>query len=133
LAALAHGSIVAQAIGMIVGILVYLTQREKSRYVAFQSLQADVYQLLNFTIILGLWLVWEIFYGMSIFPFIQMTNANPNASPPSIFWIALISVIIPLLYTVLITFYGLWDGLQTWLGKDFRYMLIGAWLERSGF
>lgn len=133
LAALAHGSIVAQAIGILVGVLVYITQREKSRFAAFQALQAAVYQLLNFTIILGLWLVWGIFYGLSMVPFIQMTNANPEAAPPSIFWIALISIVIPLLYMFLVTLYGLWGGLQTWQGKDFRYLLIGGWLEKSGF
>ena len=31
LAALAHGSIVAQGIGILVGVLVYITQRDKSR------------------------------------------------------------------------------------------------------
>ena len=31
LAALAHGSVVAQGIGVLVGVVVYITQREKSR------------------------------------------------------------------------------------------------------
>ena len=35
LAALAHGSAVAQGIGILVGVLVYVTQRDKSRFAAF--------------------------------------------------------------------------------------------------
>lgn len=36
LAALAHGSVVAQGLGILVGVLVYISQRDKSRWVAFQ-------------------------------------------------------------------------------------------------
>jgi hypothetical protein len=40
LAALAHASAAAQGIGVLVGVLVYISQRDKSRYAAFQGLQA---------------------------------------------------------------------------------------------
>jgi hypothetical protein len=71
LAALSHGSIVAQGVGILVGVVVYVTQREKSHYAAFQSLQAAVFQLINLIITLGLWMVWGIFYGLSMIPLIQ--------------------------------------------------------------
>lgn len=132
LAALSHGAVFAQGIGILVGVLIYITQRDKSRYVAFQALQAAVYQLLNLIIITGIWLAWGIFYGLSMIPFIKVTEANPDAAPPMIFWIALISMVIPLIYMVLVSLYGLWGGLRTWQGKDFRYLLIGGWLEKSG-
>ena len=54
LAALAHGSVFAQGIGILVGVLVYITQREKSRYAAFQALQAAVFQLISLIITIGL-------------------------------------------------------------------------------
>jgi len=37
-------------LGILVDVLVYITQRDQSRYVAFQALQAAVYQLLNLII-----------------------------------------------------------------------------------
>ena len=132
LAALAHGSVVAQGLGILVGVVVYVTQRDKSRYAAFQALQAAVYQLINLIIIMGLWLVWGVFYGLSMIPLIQQANANPDAPPPAIFWVSMISMVIPLFYMLLITLYGLWGGVRTWQGKDFRYLLIGGWLEKSG-
>ena len=132
LAALAHGSVVAQGIGILVGVLVYIFQRDKSHYAAFQALQAAVYQLINLIIIMGLWIVWGVFYALSMIPLIQQIETNPDAAPPAIFWIALVSMVIPLVYINLIILYGFWAGLRTCQGKDFRYHLIGNWLEKSG-
>ena len=132
LAALAHGSVVAQGIGILVGVLVYITQRDKSRYAAFQALQAAVFQLINFIIMIGMWVVWGVFYGLSMIPLIMQAEANPEAAPPAIFWISMISMVIPLIYMVIIGLYGLWGGVRTWQGKDFRYLFIGSWLEKSG-
>jgi hypothetical protein len=41
-------------------------------------------------------------------------------------------MVIPLLYMTGIGLYGLWGALRTWQGKDFRYLIIGSWLEKSG-
>ena len=132
LAALAHGSVVAQGIGILVGVLVYITQRDKSRYAAFQALQAAVFQLANLIITIGVWLVWGVFYGLSMIPLIQHAEANPDAAPPAIFWIAMISMVIPFVYMIIVSLYGLWGGVRAWQGKDFRYLVIGGWLEKSG-
>ena len=132
LAALAHGSVAAQGIGILVGVFVYISQRDKSRYAAFQALQAAVFQLINLIIIMGMWLVWGVFYGLSMIPLIQQADKNPDAAPPAIFWISLISMVIPLIFMLLVSLYGLWGAVRTWQGKDFRYLLLGGWLEKSG-
>jgi len=130
LAALAHGSVFAQGIGILVGVLVYITQHDKSRYAAFQALQAAVYQLLSLIVTIGLWVIWGVFYGLSMIPLIQQLDANPDAALPAIFWVSLASMIIPIIYMTLVSFYGLWGAVRTWQGKDFRYLLIGNWLEK---
>ena len=132
LAALVHGSVVTQGLGILVGVFVYITQREKSHYAAFQGLQAAVYQLVNLIIVIGMWVVWGIFYGLSILSLIKLEETNPDAAPPTIFWIAMISMVIPLIYMVLVGLYGLWGALRSWQGKDFRYLIIGNWLDKSG-
>jgi uncharacterized membrane protein len=127
-----HGSVFAQGIGILIGVLVYINQREKSRFASFQALQAAIYQLVNLIIGIGLWLAWGGFYGLSMIPLIKLTEANPDAAPPAIFWISLTSMVIPLLFMVLVGLYGLWGAVATWQGKNFRYPLIGNWLEKSG-
>ena len=131
LAALAHGSVVVQGFGILVGVLVYINQRDKSRYAAFQALQAAVFQLLNMIITIIIWIIWGIFYGLSMIPVVMQAESNPEAAPPAIFWIAMITTVIPILYMVAVGMYGLWGALRTWQGKDFKYLLIGAWLEKS--
>ncbi len=131
LAALAHGSVITQGLGLLAGVIVYVNQREKSRWAAFQALQAAVYQLITMLVAIGLWIVWGVFYTISFLPMIQQPGLYED-SPPPLFWIALISTVIPMLFMLMMGLYGLWGALQTWRGKDFRYAVIGSWLERSG-
>jgi uncharacterized Tic20 family protein len=131
LAALAHGAIITQGLGLLAGVIVYVNQREKSRWAAFQALQAAVYQVITLLITIGLWIVWGVFYAISFIPLIQLPEGYEGAPPP-IFVIALVSMVIPMLYMLVVGLYGLWGALQTWQGKDFRYAVIGGWLERSG-
>lgn len=132
LAALAHGSVVTQGLGILVGVVVYTRQRDRSRYAAFQGLQAALFQFVNLIITIGLWTVWGLLYGLSMIPLITQAQSNPDAAPPAIFWIALISMVIPLLYMLAVGLYGLWGAVRTWQGRDFKYLLIGGWLEKSG-
>ena len=58
--ALAHLTILLPLIGIIAPIIIYVTQREKSKFIAFQALQALAYQLV---LLLG-WLVRHgLLYG----------------------------------------------------------------------
>jgi len=132
LAALAHGSIVAQGLGVIVGVLVYVTQRDKSRYAAFQGLQAAVYQLISLVLVVGLWFLWGIFYALTWIPLIPQMEASPDAAPPPIFWVGIGSMAIPLALMAIVGLYGLWGALRCWQGRDFRYAVVGRLLERSG-
>ena len=127
LAALAHGSIFAQGVGILVGVIVYITQRDKSHYAAFQALQAAVFQFINLIIAMAMWVIWGVFYGLSMIPLVQ----QPNSDPPALFWISLVSIVIPLGFMVIVGLYGLWGAIRTFQGKDFRYFLLGVWLEKS--
>jgi uncharacterized membrane protein len=129
LAALAHGSIVAQGLGLIAGILIYINQREKSPYVAFQALQAAIYQLISLIIVIASWLAWTGFYMLSFIPIIQNVDKYSDAPPP-IFWIGMGSMVIPFAIMTVIGLYGLWGAIRVFQGKDFRYILIGRWLEQ---
>ena len=84
-------------------------------------------------IVVGLWLIWTFLYIASLVPLIPMMEAAPpDAAPPPLFWIGMGSMIIPTFVMIVIGLYGLRGGIRTWQGKEFRYLLIGPWLERSG-
>lgn len=124
MAALAHGSVVLSGPGILVGVVIWLTQREKSAYASRQGLQAAVYQLLGMIVIVALWLAWGVFYALTMIPLIREPDRYQDAPPP-IFWAGMISMVVPLLAMVVWGIYGLWAALRCYAGREFRYGLIG--------
>jgi uncharacterized Tic20 family protein len=124
MAAIAHAAVVVFGPGILAGVLIWLNQKEKGTYAAGQGLQAAVYQLVGMIVTMVLWALWGIFYALTFIPFMS----NPElleGPPPPIFWIGIISMVVPLLVMLVWSLYGLWGALQAYRGKDFRYALIG--------
>jgi uncharacterized Tic20 family protein len=143
-AALAH------ALGPLIAIIVWATQKDKSPFVAFQSLQAMVYQLTGFVgALLGMACYMCSFLGVfgGMFAFIPLAAIGTAATEGSEaaegiaaligFLISMVTMIVPfaifgLLILAILAFllYGLWAAISVFQGKDFRYIVIGRWLER---
>ena len=133
MAALAHVTVILPLMGIIAPIVIWVTQKDKSEYVAFQALQAIVYQL---TMILA-WFIGMACYMLSFFGmFFTIPFAESNASAaPSPF--EMVSFFFPFLIFgaiflggILFMIYGIAAGIMTIQGKDFRYIFIGKRLER---
>jgi uncharacterized Tic20 family protein len=124
MAAIAHAAVVVFGPGILVGVFIWLTQKEKAAYASNQGLQAAVFQLVGMILTMVMWVAWGIFYALTWIPFVQ----NPellDGPPPPIFWIGMISMVVPLLVMLVWSLYGLWGALQAFRGRDFRYPLIG--------
>ena len=128
LAALAHLSAILPYLGVIAPIIIYATQREKSRYVAFQSLQAVVYQVVMLLLWLLVFLCYFLVFFGALFPSMAR-GANPNNMDAAMIWPFLL---ICLVFVVWIAYgiYALVAAYLTFQGRDFRYVLIGDWTER---
>lgn len=127
MAFLAHAAVVVFGAGILVGVFIWLTQKEKAAYASNQGLQAAVFQTIGMIVTMALWVVWGIFYALTWIPFVQ----NPellDGPPPPIFWIGMISMVVPLLVMLVWSLYGLWGALQSFRGRDFRYAMIGKLL-----
>ena len=143
-AALAH------ALGPLIAIIVWATQKDKSPFVAFQSLQALVYQLTGFVgALLGMACYICSFVGIfgGMFAFIPLTAAGAAATEsgevaPGFLTVigvlfSMVTMFLPFLTMALLGLaalafflYGLWAAFSVFQGKDFRYVVIGRWLER---
>jgi len=133
-AALAHASVILGLFtsgmgGITAALVIWVTQKERSRYVAFQAMQAMVYQ--GIAMLLGIigWGCYMCGVVGSLIPFF----VNPGAyqdTPPLTFFVSL--GIIPLIFLVVGVFilYGLWGALRAFQGRDFRYVIIGHLVER---
>jgi uncharacterized Tic20 family protein len=134
LAALAHGGILlglpTNGIGGIAAALViWLTQRDRSTYVAFQALQALIYQVIVLLFTMMLFGCWGILWLLMVIPSAAI-GIPSGGGPPSGVWVGLALLACPLTVSAILVLYGLWGAIQALGGKDFRYLIIGPWLER---
>ena len=129
LAALAHAAIITGMIAPVAGLLIYITQKEKSAYAAGQGLQAAVYQLVGLLLMFVAWSCWGVFYAISLVPLMVNADQYPDAPPP-IFWVGLISMVCPFIVMAVWGLYGLWGAVRAWMGADFRYLVIGQMVEK---
>ena len=65
---------------------------------------------------------------MILVPLMTTPGAYEQA-PPAGLWIGLFMMVIPLGIWGLSILYGLWGAARCLNGQDFRYALIGRWLE----
>jgi uncharacterized Tic20 family protein len=131
LAGLAHASIVLGILtngigGIGVALAIWLTQRQKSAHVARQALQALVYQVAATIIGLLAWCCWGVLWLLMLIPSIA---SGATADPPAAVWVGLALMIIPAGIMGLTVLYGLWGAVRSLNGHDFRYAIIGNWLE----
>jgi uncharacterized Tic20 family protein len=131
MAALAHISAVLPFMGVIAPIIIWATQKDKSKYVAFQALQAVAYQLLMI-------LAWFVGMGCYMLSFFAMFIGIPFAGSqggkvdPSVAPLFALGVMIPFIIFgaifmggALFVLYGIIGAVQAFQGKDFRYIIIG--------
>jgi uncharacterized Tic20 family protein len=109
MAAIAHAGILV--LGVLLPVVIWLIKKEKSKYVAFQALQAAVYQLAVFVVFIGLWFVFMI---LAIF-----TGGLGGI---------LMILLLPLVLIAVV--YGLYGAYMCYQGKDFKYVLIGNMLAK---
>ncbi len=118
-AMLAHLSVllnlVTGALGLVGALIIYLVFKDRSRYVAYHSLQSLIFQLIAWLggglLALAAWAIGgaltAVLIGCLLMP------------------IALILTALPLIAII----YGVVGGIQCSQGQDFRYWLVGDWLR----
>ncbi len=142
LAALAHASVILPFWGLIGAIVVWATQREKSRFVNFQALQGAAYQLcLIILAFIGGGCYMFASFGMFLVMPVSMISmgdmSDPNAMEGIIgMLVAMSSFFLPVCLTGIFFLvgaafvcYGLYGAVRVLQGDDFRYAIIGSRLE----
>lgn len=129
-AAMAHGSIIVPTFGILVPILIWVTQKDKSRYVAYHALQGLSLQvtMLLYTFLGGMCYMFS-FLGFFLTDF---TN-TPSNQPPAFFFVPFGVMGLMMLGMFLFSLYGIIAAVMVALGKDFQYPLLGHLAERIVF
>ena len=118
-AMLAHLSVLANLatgfLGPVIALVIYMVYKDRSRYVAYQSMQAFVFQLIAWVgggVLVGAaWaisgILTAVFIGLLCMPAACLLSFLPLG--------ALV--------------YGIIGGVQCSQGQDFRYWLVGDWVR----
>lgn len=104
-------------LGPLIPLGIYMIYRERSRYVAYQSLQALIFQLIWWIgggVLAGIaWTITgvlsAVLIGLLCIPFACIFSAMPLVALG----------------------YGIYGGIQTNNGQDFKYWLIGDWVRNT--
>lgn len=133
MAALSHISALLPMIGLVIPIVIWVTQKEKSKYVAFQALQAAAYQLtmvFAYFVAMGCYMI-SFFFTFFTIPFAS-ENVDPSTSP-----LFMIGFIFPFLIFGFIfigggffILYAIIAAVFNIQGKDFKYLVIGNSVQR---
>jgi uncharacterized Tic20 family protein len=128
MAALVHGSVLLMFLGPIVPVILWASQRTKSKYVSFHALQTMGYQALLF----WLWIAVMILVTIGTIFLIPLSGVLLQSSPdtpffPFLFQIPIFGAIFGLMGLSFLT--GLAGAVLCLLGRDFRYPFLGRWLE----
>jgi uncharacterized Tic20 family protein len=130
IAALAHGSVLFAFLGPIVPVIVWASQRKKSKYVCFHALQAMGYQALMFwlwIVVMILIIALSIFLAFPLSVFIT-ENSHDAMFAPFVIQMFIFISIFGLMGLFFLT--GIIGAVYCLLGRDFRYPFLGKRLER---
>ena len=118
-AMLAHLSVLANLVtgflGPVAAIIIYMVYKDRSRYVAYQSMQSFVFQL-----------VWWVGGGILTGITWAITGAL-SAVLVGLICIPLACLVSLLPLAALV--YGIIGAVQCSQGQDFRYWLVGDWVR----
>ena len=129
-AALAHaGALLNMATGLgglIAAAVIWLTQKEKSTWVAFHGLQSLVFQAavyLSISLVVGA--VWLVGFALS---FITLGIGTIVAVP-----VMIVVMFLGIAVGTCGMVYSLYGAYQVYEGREFRYIWIGDWIFRHSF
>jgi hypothetical protein len=116
---ISHLSVLANLVtgflGPVVALIIYLVYKERSRYVAYHSMQAFVFQM-----------VWWVGAG-ALAGIAWAVSGVLSAVLIGLLCMPLACIISLLPLASLV--YGVIGGVQTSQGQDFKYWLIGDWVR----
>jgi uncharacterized Tic20 family protein len=134
MAALSHISIVLPLIGVLCPILIWVTQKEKSKFVAYQALQALIYHL---SMILGYFTCMSCYVCSFMFNFISIPMSSSyevrqifGSTGEYFFFIPFIVMGMMLIGGFIFIVYGIVGSILVFQGRPFRYVIIGKRVEK---
>ena len=140
MAALAHGAAILPFWGLVGAIVIWATQKDKSPFVRFQALQALVYQVLPiFGGVLFFVCYFCSFGGFFLtIPLAALADQGGGGGEVAAIIAAVVTTGLPFVIFAVAALvwlawliYAIVGAVRVFQGHDFRYAVVGPWLERT--
>jgi uncharacterized Tic20 family protein len=126
LSMLSHLAILIPNIGILAPIVIWFTQKDKSKFVRYNAIQAIFFQLLFFLL-----LMLSIFIGIILMAVsLILTNATSGGEPGTFFWVSMVIVNFYFPLWFFFSIYAIVAAVKSYKGKIFRYLVIGKIIEK---
>ena len=132
LAALAHASVILPYVGALVPILIWTTRKDKGNFLAFQALQALIFQVS----IMAFWVVGGLCYFVSFLgnilalPFVISESGEIDPAYWAASFVPFFAIAVILLLGFAYIVYGIVAAVMAYQGKPVRYIVVGKWAEK---
>jgi uncharacterized Tic20 family protein len=135
IASMSHAIVILTIWGMFLPLAVWLTERDRSTRLRFQALQALLYQAAQAAL-------FVVSYAVYTFALIALAAATlwlsaSGSDAMQLLPVMLVAFLILLVFALLIALllplfqiFGQWAALRIAQGRDYRYPVLGRWLER---
>jgi len=126
LSMLSHLAILIPNIGILAPIVIWFTQKEKSKFVRYNAIQAIFFQLLFFLL-----LMLSIFIGIILMAVsLILTNVTSGGEPGAFFWVSMVIINFYFPLWFFFSIYAIVAAIKSYKGKIFRYLVIGKIIEK---
>ena len=122
-----HLSILIPNIGILAPIIIWVTNKDKSRFVRFNALQAIFFQLIFFIL-----MMFFIFIGVILMLIaIPWFDLSSNAEPGILFFLSMVFMFMYFPLWLIFGIYAVVAAVKSFKGKIFKYAIIGRIFERK--
>lgn len=134
-AAMGHVSVIIYLWGILAPLTAWIMQGKRSLFLKFQSAQTVAYQVF----VNGVYVASGVipFFGvLMLFVLTGLESGPGQPTTPSqmigltVFGVSMLVFMLFILAIPLFHIYGQWAGYRVLKGHDFRYPLVGKWVER---
>lgn len=127
MALLSHLSILIPNIGILAPIIIWLTNKNKSKFVRFNALQAIFFQLVFF-ILMMFFLLIGVILMLAAIPWFDLSS---NAEPGILFFISMVFMFMYFPLWLIFGIYSVIAAIKSYRGKIFKYLVIGRVFEKK--
>lgn len=122
--ALAHAAAILPMWGIVVPVLIWVSQREKSEYIRQQASQALAWQIAQLSLMFGGFIIYMGSFFLMFGSIFFLNNMPTDAPPPGFFlpFCVMGFILLTMLITIVV---GLYAAVRTLQGQNFTYPIVG--------